>query len=360
MNDMIKNYINKRENNILNYALIIFKVMTNDNNLKKPISDVLNIYMKLNYLGHFNLNNTKDTIIEKTKLFNSLKQISKTYFERTKTIKNKDQMNKSIFFVSLLLFIAISIDDKTSYITNTSTTPLGDFIKQYEMTDTTVKIIEMSKQQLKEQIKENTTQEKQFFNEIKKIDFEITFNEVANLKKKIKFYEIDFEIKNKKLQKYKTEEIEYLIEKNKLQEKLDFIKFQLLLIAELKYMMKHDNFYFITDSNLILKKKNLKYLNIEEHMKKHLLFKINFNELDNKTTYINELRKKGYLFIIDSLDYEKIKNKDLYKNVDYILEKKSFYESNTKFVNYCDDYKVLMLIKKENEKITEEQLLELV
>lgn len=360
MENVVKLYLNKKKNNVFEYSNILLKTLVKeDTKYDKSLKDIIELYMKVNYLEHFALIDNNEKTIEKSKIFNQITKIASAYFKKTKL----EEVKKDTFFVSILIFISLQIEDRTSVLLNTSTSPIEDIINNYEdLTEPTKKLIITCKKQLKNLIKINTSIEKKFLLNINSKDFKLFYRKLATLKNKCKIFEVFLKRTIKPLEKYSQEEVDMLIEDNNLKDKINLILFQLILLTELKTIILNKTNYFVIDLNgLITKKKNYNLFEnlLNDELKRHLIFKINFEELNERTDYVKELKEQGYKFLISDLDHDKIKNKDIYKNVNYILETKSFYESNKKFVIYCEDYKIILINKKEYEEIDEKQLLEM-
>ena len=360
MENIVMLYLNKKKNNILGYSNMLLKMLVKeDTKFDKPLKDIIELYMKVNYLEHFSFIDLNEKTIEKSKVFNQITKISSAYFKKSKF----EEIKKNTFFISTIIFISLQIEDRTSVLLNNSLSPIEDIINQYEdLTESTKKLILNCKKELKELIKENTGIEKKFLLNTNSKDFKLLFKKIASVKNKYTIYETNLIRNIKSLEKYNQDEVNMLIEDNNLNEKIDLIKFQLLLITELKSIILNKKNHFIIDLNgFITKKKNYDFINkiLNEDLKKYLIFKIDFEELDERTDYVKELKEQGFKFLITDLNHEKIKNKEIYKHINYVLETKNFYESNKKFVIYCEDYKILLINKKEYEEIEEKELLEM-
>lgn len=371
-NDLINKYLLNKQKTLLSYSKTLYKVYEIDDEklwktedeFENLMNNILKIYINKYYLRDkkdlSNLNEKK--LSDKDFKMTLALAVVADYF-KDKYSDYKDKYKKSIYNLTLVLYIVTNADKEISFynkynvttknIVNLLNKLFSDVIGEAQI-DKNPFIMEM----LANKIKEAEQKEIRFFESIKDNESYISFLEYD----KKSFY-VDYTYDLHSLMKYDDIDVKYVYSKYKFKEQYMSVMYELSALTILKCFSnncKVPNF-LLPISSLYLKTKtsvdHLSKVFSNPYMKDKIMFSTYFTDYKNNYHEYQKLIKLGFklvLFMDKSeiiVDYSNIK----YDFIFYVTEE--FIESNQKFLEFAQKGKVEYKVIKEIKKINEDELI---
>lgn len=372
-NEIIHTYLKFKKKSLLSYADTLSKVFVvkeenlwkDDNEFNQIISGILDIYINKYYfrskkeLALMNTNNMKD---KEFKLTLSLAMISDYYKADYKNLK--DKYKKSIYNLTLIVYIITNIDKEITFYKDNSVTiknivkkinkMYGDIFKNLDLSENTF-LADI----LANKIKDVERKELRFFELLKGNDY---YNEFIEYDKDTYFVHFSYELN--KLETFKTIDTDYVYEKFKFEDKYLPISYELALITLLKSFVNDTvipTLLLPVTSKYLSKKKNIEFIKklfSNPYLKEYVQFSITYDDYkDNYKIFdvLSDLKFDIVLFLGDKeviLNYSRIK-------FDYILYvTEEFVLNNPRFNNFIETGNVkYKVIDKVNKYILEDNLI---
>ncbi len=372
-NSVVDKFLASKKNTLLSYALTLFKVYetddklwANDDEFKIIMSGILDIYIRKYYLrskkelNTLNVNNLNE---KEFKLTLSLAVLSDYYKDKYNEIKEKNK--KSIYNLTLILYIVTNIDKEISFYNNkgVSVTHITKQIEEY-FSDI-FKDEHYSKnpfvlQILANKIKDAEKMELRFFESIKDSEVYIRFAQYSD-----EDYYVDLIHDLKELYNYDSYDTYNVYKKYNFKELFMPVSYSLASITLLKLFSNN-----VVVPNLLLPITS-KYLSnksaIDEiaeifsnpYIKDHVSFSTYYSDYKKNYEKYTELEKldfKMVMFIDESekiLDYSTLKFNFTY----YVTEK--FLKNNPDFLKFVDKGKGKYHEIKKLDFVNEDELIQL-
>lgn len=262
-------------------------------------------------------------------------------------IKNK----QALLLLSIVISCSIEFDSKTSV------------LKQEKIDATSIKklIIEIVEQKCKFKLVKNTNKVikkltlnikeynnlvKNMFNNVDEVDVENYFIKYCD---KDNYYIVKYKYNNEELEKYDKYYINEVLEKEKINNRLNILSYIKLSLTILKCLMLNINNYFLIEFN----KKEMTTSMINKinkifsckQVKKRILIFIDYDDKDLEA--IKLLKELNYKILIEYNNVETETNKYKFKDDEMILVKKEFVDNNTDNIEIWNNRDISFQIKTE-------------
>lgn len=361
---IIKLFFEKKKKILFSYTLLIsnlidmdskYLISKNKNNhslIKKIIDKYVDEYLydeeeiDISFITKYieyntNLNKTVNAL---------MMVIINLYLDENKKdefIKNK----QALLLLSIVISCSIEFDCKTSV------------LKQEKIDATSIKklIIEIVEQKCKFKLVKNTNKVikkltlnikeynnlvKNMFNNVDEVDVENYFIKYCD---KDNYYIVKYKYNNEELEKYDKYYINEVLEKEKINNRLNILSHIKLSLTILKCLMLNINNYFLIEFN----KKEMTTSMINKinkifsckQVKKRILIFIDYDDKDLEA--IKLLKELNYKILIEYNNVETETNKYKFKDDEMILVKKEFVDNNTDNIEIWNNRDISFQIKTE-------------
>ena len=371
-NDLVNKYLMYKTKTLMSYALSLYKVYdiedeklwTTEKEFMNIMSKIISIYTNKYYLRDKNsfkaLN--KNNLSEKDfKMTLALAVVAEYFGKSYEEIKVK--YKKSIYNLTLILYIVTNVDKDISFYSKTSVT-IKNITKQIDkLFSDVIGKAEIDKNPfiidiLANKIREAEQKEIRFFESLKSSESYIEFKEYGDMK-----YYLDYNYDLKKLYSYNVEDIKIIYSKFKFKEQYFDIVYDLGIITILKAYSNNCNlplFIMPISTTYIKAKGNIDYLNkifSSNYIKNNVCFSLTFNDYKNNSKDIYLLNQNKYkvaIYISEHDFIEDINNLD--SNYKYYIES-NFIEQSPLFVDAAKNKNIDYEIISKNKFINEDELI---
>jgi hypothetical protein len=370
---LIEKYLEKKRNELMQYALVLYKlypideesIWKSDDAYNAILSNIIDIYIKKYYLRSFkelNALNNNNYTEDQFKLAISLAIIADAYNEKYNEIKEK--YKKGLYDLTIIVYLITNIDKEVNFLQkeDLSTNNIVNKIQKFFSIIDQDKIVTKNPfiiNNLANKIKDNVNLERKFFEHLEDKD---SYNIFA--KYDDNSYFVNYKYNNELLDKYKEVDVERVYDKYNIANDYLKISYELASITLLKF--------YITGRNVptLLLPINYEYLKNSKNIdliktifsnvfiKSKIRFSIFYSDYEKNYEKFNILKELGFASVLFMdkdqmiLDYSNIKL-DL-----VIYAKDKFLENNPKFSEFTGKENIPYYVVNKNEYISEQELLE--
>jgi hypothetical protein len=370
---LIEKYLEKKHNELMQYALVLYKlypidefsIWKSDDAYNAILNNIIDIYIKKYYLRSFkelNALNNNNYTEDQFKLAISLAIIADAYNEKYNEIKEK--YKKGLYDLTIIVYLITNIDKEINFLQkeDLSTNNIVNKIQKFFAIIDQDKIVTKNPfiiNNLANKIKDNVNLERKFFEHLENKD---SYNLFA--KYDDNSYFVNYRFNNELLDKYKEVDVERVYEKYNIANDYLQISYELTSITLLKFyitgreiptLLLPINYEYIKNpKNLDLIKKIFNNVFIRSKIR----FSIFYSDYEKNYEKFNVLKEMGFASVLFMdkdqmiLDYSNIKL-DL-----VIYAKDKFLENNPKFTEFTNHENIPYYVVNKNEYITEQELLE--
>ncbi len=371
-NILIEKFLANKHKTLLLYALTLYKVYdikdeklwNDEDEFKKIISDILDIYIKKYYLRDkldlekLNVNNLNKKDFKMTLALAVISDYYKTEYENTKA-----KYKKAIYNLTLIVYIVTNVDKDISFYNKTVNINsivekinelFGDVIGNNELEKNPF-VLDI----LANNIKDSERKEIRFFESLKSVESYNTFIKYTD-----EAYFIDYQKNFINLLKFDNYDVKKIYEKHEYKEMFFPVSYELAAITILKLIANN------CEVPIMLLPINEKYINLKDglnkikeifsnpYIKKHIKFSIPYKDYKGNEVKFKILKDIGFDVAIFIDEYEVILD---YSNIKYdyaMFITNKFLKNNPKFEEFNEKSKdKYQLVSDERIEMNEDELI---
>jgi hypothetical protein len=255
---LIEKYLEKKRNELMQYALVLYKlypideesIWKSDDAYNAILSNIIDIYIKKYYLRSFkelNALNNNNYTEDQFKLAISLAIIADAYNEKYNEIKEK--YKKGLYDLTIIVYLITNIDKEVNFLQkeDLSTNNIVNKIQKFFSIIDQDKIVTKNPfiiNNLANKIKDNVNLERKFFEHLENKD---SYNIFA--KYDDNSYFVNYKYNNELLDKYKEVDVERVYEKYNIANDYLKISYELASITIIKVLYYRKKCTNLTSSN---------------------------------------------------------------------------------------------------------------